>query len=222
MHGIAGMSAREIRDIFEEETQKAGGTLRKCSNFRGWFYGRSVLPRLSEIMPGDQVQAGVEIKATQRSISVCPSIFRLVCSNGTIVTEQIPARDLSDTDTMAHDDIVWKLRKSVQECCKEEVFGGVVATLRRATNQHVGEVPGNLLQSVALFRLRGRLATEIARRFNTSDDRSRYGLMNAVTSVARDSDDPDLRWNLEKLGGDVAFTRVLIPTREQTCQVAAA
>ena len=159
MHGITGMSARAIKNIFEEETRAAGGTLRECRVFKGWVYAKSLLPRLSEILPGDHVQAGVVIRST----------------------------------------------------------------LRRATGQHVGELSANQLRSFALHvRLSGRAAEVIAERFNAGSDRSRYGLMNAITSVARDSDDPELRWNLEKFGGDVAFTRVLIPTREQTCQAAAA
>ena len=35
-------------------------------------------------------------------------------------------------------------------------------------------------------------------------DRSRFGLMNAVTAVARDEADPEVRWGLEELGGGIA------------------
>ncbi len=48
-----------------------------------------------------------------------------------------------------------------------------------------------------------RLLTTIMDRFNEQGDNSRFGLMNAVTSVARDTRDPDLRWRLEELGGGV-------------------
>jgi hypothetical protein len=37
-------------------------------------------------------------------------------------------------------------------------------------------------------------------------DRSPFGLANAVTAVARDTRDPDLRWNLEEFGGAVVAT----------------
>jgi hypothetical protein len=40
-------------------------------------------------------------------------------------------------------------------------------------------------------------------RFTSGADRSRFGLMNAVTSVARDTHDPELRWRLEELGGGI-------------------
>ena len=41
-------------------------------------------------------------------------------------------------------------------------------------------------------------------RFLDEGDLSRYGLMNATTSLVRDTTDPDLRWRLEELGGEVA------------------
>ena len=39
--------------------------------------------------------------------------------------------------------------------------------------------------------------------FISGSDRNRFGLMNAVTSVARDTRDPDARWRLEELGGGI-------------------
>jgi hypothetical protein len=35
-------------------------------------------------------------------------------------------------------------------------------------------------------------------------EKSRFGLMNAVTSVARDRPVPEERWRLEELGGGIA------------------
>jgi hypothetical protein len=43
----------------------------------------------------------------------------------------------------------------------------------------------------------------ILQRFNRAKDRSAYGLMNAVTSVARDTTDPEIKWRLESLGGSI-------------------
>jgi len=51
------------------------------------------------------------------------------------------------------------------------------------------------------------LIDQIMRTFMEADDRSAFGLMNAVTSVARDQDDPEVRWRLEELGGGVPAMR---------------
>jgi hypothetical protein len=52
-------------------------------------------------------------------------------------------------------------------------------------------------------------ARQIFERFIKENDRTRYGFMNAVTSVARDTRDHVTRWRLEELGGQIA---VMQPT----------
>ena len=49
--------------------------------------------------------------------------------------------------------------------------------------------------------VRARVLRTIVRRFEAEDDGSTLGLVNAVTSVARDTPDPEMRWRLEELGG---------------------
>jgi len=44
---------------------------------------------------------------------------------------------------------------------------------------------------------------QIAGRFLRERDRSAFGLMNAVTSLARDTREPEMRWRLEEFGGGV-------------------
>jgi hypothetical protein len=41
--------------------------------------------------------------------------------------------------------------------------------------------------------------------FIQEGDRSQFGLANAVTAIARDTSDPELRWDLEELGGSIAI-----------------
>jgi hypothetical protein len=61
----------------------------------------------------------------------------------------------------------------------------------------------------ALFRrsapYHGDLMTGVLRRYGKEGDRSRFGLAQAITAVARDVQDPELKWDLEKLGGAVAL-----------------
>jgi hypothetical protein len=51
------------------------------------------------------------------------------------------------------------------------------------------------------------VARAILERFFREPDRSRFALMNAVTSVARDTADPELRWRLEEMGGGIPVGR---------------
>ena len=51
----------------------------------------------------------------------------------------------------------------------------------------------------------GDLMTGVLSRYGKEGDRSRFGLAQAITAVARDVRDPELKWDLEKLGGAVAL-----------------
>jgi hypothetical protein len=44
----------------------------------------------------------------------------------------------------------------------------------------------------------------VTQEFEHADDRTLYGVMNAITAVARDAVDPDEKWVLEELGGSVS------------------
>jgi hypothetical protein len=57
----------------------------------------------------------------------------------------------------------------------------------------------------------GRFVHQILKRFSVGREQTRFGLMNAVTSVARDTSDPDARWRLEELGG--AIGALILPKR---------
>ncbi len=56
-----------------------------------------------------------------------------------------------------------------------------------------------------------RLLCDVMDRFINDADPSRFGLMNAVTSVARDTSDPEMRWRLEELGGAIPAGQHPIP-----------
>jgi hypothetical protein len=53
-------------------------------------------------------------------------------------------------------------------------------------------------------------------RFFQEGDRSRLALMNAVTSVARDTPDPEVRWRLEELGGGIPVGRAPVLQPDDT------
>jgi hypothetical protein len=64
----------------------------------------------------------------------------------------------------------------------------------------------NMLPHLAHFQAAGVMGSSLAQileRFELGGDRTRFGMMNAVTSLARDTHDPDARWRLEELGGSI-------------------
>ena len=51
------------------------------------------------------------------------------------------------------------------------------------------------------------LIRAIMQRFARDRDQTIFGFMNAITSLARDTRDPQTRWRLEELGGSVLAHR---------------
>jgi hypothetical protein len=54
-------------------------------------------------------------------------------------------------------------------------------------------------------------------RFARSADRTMYGVMNAITALARDIADPQARWRLEEAGGGMLAVLSPAPTPDDAC-----
>jgi hypothetical protein len=201
-----GLSTRDIRDLFTQEITRAGGTVSDTFDDEKHLFLRAILPDVREVRPRDQMQGGVALRATDQEIRVHPYLFRQVCRNGAIVVHAIETRqiELADLPTLNVPEVLVELREAVRDCCSPEVFARGVEGMRTASEREA-DVALQLLP--VLSRLpRGystQLLTEIMSRFTSERDRSAFGLVNAVTSVARDTSDPEMRWNLEELGGGI-------------------
>jgi hypothetical protein len=74
-----------------------------------------------------------------------------------------------------------------------------------------GEAPAPIPSTLALSlsqpsaRHNGDLVSGVIDQFQKEGDQSQFGLANAITAVARDVQDPGLKWDLEKLGGAVVL-----------------
>ena len=73
-------------------------------------------------------------------------------------------------------------------------------------DSHDPAVDMMLMMLPYLARVQGNrhFISEIMDRFMKQKNRTRFELMNAVTSVARDTKDPVAKWKLEELGGAIA------------------
>src|SRR5262249_25277912 len=75
----------------------------------------------------------------------------------------------------------------------------------RTATQHPVDVILTMMPFLSrLSSLGSELARQIFERFLHQNDRTRYGFMNAVTSMARDTRNHVTRWRLEELGGQIA------------------
>jgi hypothetical protein len=202
-------ATHDILATVTEELTVLGGTVSDTVHDGQRLFLRALLPQADEVRPKDVVEGGIAVKAAGEKIEVCPYLFRQVCRNGALMPQVIETRHIRRVDFAAPLDAVeavdGQLREAVRACSAAEVFADAAQQLRQAAITGLGGDVARLLLFSSLRRLiLHGLGEQIVQRFLQAEDRSVFGLMNAVTSVARDQDDPEVRWRLEELGGGVA------------------
>ena len=201
-------SPQDIQSVVEEEVANAGGeTLDRLSDGRRLFL-RCVLPVARQIRKNDNVQGGVAVMVGDLDIRVHPFTFREVCRNGAIMAQTIDTRRIRrvefDAPPFVVTEVLSEVRESVRECSAPEVFSSVAGQLHTAANT-AADLAIHLLPMLARFPQHdvARILTDIMGEYTSEGDDSVFGLMNAVTSVAREEPDPEVRWDLEELGGGI-------------------
>ena len=114
-------------------------------------------------------------------------------------------RHLTELDWRDSWDAEAALREAIQDCCKAEAFTESVREFRSATEAQA-DLALNLLALLSRSGLQNAasLLRQTMDQFFREPDQTRFGLTNAVTAVARDTRDPEVRWRLEELGGAIA------------------
>jgi hypothetical protein len=198
-------STEEIAIAFSEEIGALGGTVLDSYDDGRRLYARAVLEAAGDVRPGDRLRAGIALRATGPVIAVHPYTYRLVCVNGAIMAHATQTRAIARVEhvsavefaTAALDEV----RLAVRECSAPEAFVTAVDEMRTAAETSADLVI-HLLPMLARMprQFGGNLLRMITERFEAGE-RSLYGLMNAVTSVARDTTDREVKWELEEFGG---------------------
>jgi hypothetical protein len=207
------MAPSEIAAVFAEEIKSAGGIVTDVFEDEGLTFARSVLPEFVEVAPRDRLQPGIAIRATDADILVHPYIFRLVCSNGAImVRARHLVREGWFLDDQADTDLETTLRVAIRQCCHREAYTAPIEKMRSAADTAADMA---ITFSAFMSTHRGAISRtamrDILLRYGQSHDRSKYGLINAITSVARDTRDPNMKWRLEELGGEIAYEQARRP-----------
>ncbi len=202
MSSAAALTMAAIRAAFEEEIAGLGGQVERFVEDGSEAFARSRLPWTREVGRRDRLFGGVALCAGPEALCVRPYIFRVVCKNGAVMARAIAATTVSRN--AAPDEVEGELREAVRAC-------GSVAAFAEASGkmEHARDVRADMQLTMMLHLTRhpgaARWMGEVLRRFAGEGDRSVFGLMNAVTSVARDRPKPRERWDLEELGGEIAY-----------------
>ena len=198
---------QEIGDLFVEEVIGMGCVHPDVYDDGVALYARAFFSPPASILPGDAVQGGVALRTVGGLVDVHPFVYRQVCTNGAILAETLESRHIKRVDmaapTVAINATLAEIRLALRGCGHPSAFDGAVEAMRRATRQPATVVAALVMGGPGWKHLAAHLLQEALSRFEDDTDRSAFGLMNAITSLARDTRDPEHRWRLEELGGGV-------------------
>jgi hypothetical protein len=201
-------AAPEILDAFENEVRDLGGTLRDVYAEGDVLYARAVLADAIDLRPGDRIHGGVAVRTHDTEVLVHPYSYRVVCTNGAIAAFASGSRVIERVElaapTAVINAVLGELRAAVRACGTSPALETTARTMRSAAEREADL----LLQLMPVLPhmppgVRANVLRTIVRRFQTERDLSIFGLANAVTSVARDTEDPEIRWRLEEAGGGI-------------------
>jgi hypothetical protein len=199
-------AAPEVRETFEQEVVALGGVVTGVVAEGDLLFARAVLPRSAAVRLDDQVHGGVAVRTHDTEILVHPYTYRVVCANGAIAAFTTASRVVERVDlaapTVTIDAVLEQVRTAVRACAAPAMLDATVSRMREAA-QREADVMIQLMPVLPHMPpgVRASVLRTIVRRFEAEGDRSVFGLLNALTSVARDTDDPETRWRLEELGG---------------------
>jgi hypothetical protein len=219
------LTTRDVAQVFAEEIEALRGRVSDRFDDAGCrLFLRSILPEEREVRRRDRLQGGVAVMASEVEIRVHPYVFRQVCSNGAIRCHAVQTRTVAVPSVeWEAPDAILELRDAVRACAQRAAFVEGVEEMRSTLAEQEVDVLLTLMPMLA--NLRGRILGDTVRSIlsRAMDEKrgggggrgaTRFAWMNAVTSVARDARDPELRWRLEEIGGGVPVMTAT-PTRRR-------
>lgn len=195
----------QIWSAFALKLAEVGGELGRSTTHSGRLYAYGNLLQFAEVAPDDVHEGGVALRASADEIWIHPYIVRKTRVNGAIVAQLLEAEPIVPEDGATPESVKQAIAEAVRRCSMEATFRAGIERIKLARGR-----PGfGPTHAMDLFvhlndQLASRVLRRILRRFARERDYSAFGLMDAVTSTARDVDDPELRWQLETIGGEIA------------------
>ena len=201
-----------------------GAHIESCQITESRMYLKVVNTRLeAEVVPGDIVQAGVIISNSEVGLgSVCiqPLVYRLVCSNGMIITDAQTRRNhvgrtnetdesfqlYSEETLMAEDKaFVLKIQDTVKAAVDEARFSQVIGMMKTAKQaaMNTQDVPGIVRLASREFHITDDESTGVLQHLIEGNDLTLYGLSNAITRHSQDIENYDRATELESIGYNI-------------------
>jgi hypothetical protein len=205
-------------------SEHPGIKIHACDLTERKLYLRAVLPKLEfEVKKGDIVQFGLSISNSeigQGALEVAVFALRLICLNGAVMEdgkqrkshvggalgEELAAAEyLADETRKAVDEAFFlKLRDTTKYMLTEAHVQGSVAKMRDAAETKLGARPDKIVKELSrrLAFTEGE-GDSILEFLMNGGDLTQWGMANAVTALARETEDSDRHDELERIGGKI-------------------
>jgi len=201
------LTTSSILQVFTGCVENLSGRVTDTFDDGSRLFVRSLLPYVEEARPADRMQGGLALKATESEISLHPYLFREVCRNGAIMAHAIESWQVDFSEYTPPEDVKRSLEDAILVCSDRSVFAQQMDDVRSST--HATADMAITMMSM-LSRLPQSLVRGILDQWFEEKTPTRFSLMNAITAVARETRDPEQKWELEELGGAVGAS--ILPT----------
>jgi hypothetical protein len=194
------LTTDQVLDVFTDELTTRGGQITDTFNDGSRLFARSVLPLSDNVRPGDKINGGIALKATDEQICVYPYSLRIVCRNGAIRAESVGSLVIEGLQSLAPHFILQSIRDGIDACCDPELFKDTIDRMRQTTVREIDNIL-NLLTMLGIFKAHPEVMSQILKLFFKEKEQTQFALGNAITAIARNTKDPQTRWDLEEFGG---------------------
>lgn len=198
------VTTEQILWVFTDEVQGKGGRVSDTCHDGTRLFTRAIFPKVKNVASGDGVQGGIALKAAEVGVCIYPYLFRQVCSNGAIIANGVGVQAIVELRDRAPEIALQEIREKVGVFSSPEVFQSNVTNMRESRRLGFDHSLAMLPNLAKLPKEASAwLSYEIMKEFFAAKDQSPFALGNMITAVARDTKDPEIRWNLEELGGRI-------------------
>ena len=166
------------------------------------------------VKPGDPVRYGVMLANSEvgmGSLSVWSFIHRLVCSNGLVVTENDGpgvrrvhlGKRMEDLTKLPSDREVWlEYGDVVRATADSRRLPQILHRLQIAAQSPIMDAPEDAVEKLAKrFQLTKDEGERVLNQYIAGSDLSTWGLVNAITEAAKESDTIQRRVEMQTIGG---------------------
>lgn len=197
------IDTKTITILFTQAINEHGGHVIQTAIHEQHLLIEATLTISDSLLKGDYVQGGAALYYSPNLIAVHPYLFRLICESGLLI------------DGTAEECIIWQqgdkalnekeltryINTAIKYCTEKDTFSPTITSLKASLSKEI-----ILLKEIlSLPRLTedNSLLDELLKHAIIEDDDTAFGLINTITSTARDINLPQTCYQLQKLAGEI-------------------